>query len=273
MAHSSSIQWTQATWNPWHGCKKVSPGCKYCYMYRDKEKYGQDPMLVQRSKTRFNDPLKWTEGRVIFTCSWSDFFIEEADAWRRDAWEIIFATQRHFYQIVTKRPERIEMALPLDPGGFLGDREVPKNTIFIVSAEDQKTFDKRWPIMRELKREYGIKVGLSLEPLLGPIDLHDALVENWDCQPDWIIVGGESGNDIGKYLYRECKLQWIDEIVFLCQQLAVPVFVKQLGTFIATQLDLSDRHGGNIDEWPENNYWIDIKYREMPDFINMKADV
>lgn len=59
MAINSSIQWTEATWNPWHGCKKVSTGCKFCYMYRDKAKFGQDPTLVVRSKGKFNDPLRW----------------------------------------------------------------------------------------------------------------------------------------------------------------------------------------------------------------------
>lgn len=223
MAFNSNIQWTQATWNPWHGCKKVSPGCKFCYMYRGKEQYKEDPTIVQRSKTRFNDPLKWTEPRTIFTCSWSDFFIEEADAWRQEAWQIILITTHHFYQILTKRPERIAQCLPVrfdSPRAF-----IPRNVIFITSVENQETFNERWPIMRELKKKYGMKVGLSIEPLLGPIDVWNEFVEHHNAQPDWVIVGGESGNDNGKYKYRECQLEWIDDIVSKCQQLAISLFL------------------------------------------------
>ena len=92
MSKNSKIQWTDDTWNPWHGCTKVSPGCKFCYMYRDKVKYGQEGKFVERSKTKFKDPLKWKESRLIFTCSWSDWFIKEADEWRPDAWDIIRKT-------------------------------------------------------------------------------------------------------------------------------------------------------------------------------------
>lgn len=90
MAHKSAIEWTDATWNPWHGCHKVSAGCKNCYMFRDKARYGQDPNVVVRSKdATFYAPLKWSEPRTIFTCSWSDFFIEESDAWRDEAFAIV----------------------------------------------------------------------------------------------------------------------------------------------------------------------------------------
>ena len=82
----SKIQWTDDTVNFWHGCKKVSDGCKFCYMYRDKERYGQDATTILRSGDNiFYQALKWKEGRKIFTCSWSDFFIAEADGWRADA--------------------------------------------------------------------------------------------------------------------------------------------------------------------------------------------
>jgi len=80
MGKESAIQWTDATVNFWTGCKKVSPGCKFCYMYRDKERYGLDPSAVVRTADKtFYSALKWKEPKRIFTCSWSDFFIEEAD--------------------------------------------------------------------------------------------------------------------------------------------------------------------------------------------------
>ena len=89
MGEKSKIQWTTSTWNPWYGCHKVSTGCKNCYMFRDMHRYGRDGNIVVRSKTQFNNPLKWKEPRMIFPCSWSDFFIEEADEWRVDAWNVI----------------------------------------------------------------------------------------------------------------------------------------------------------------------------------------
>lgn len=117
MTKNSLIQWTKLTWNPWHGCKKVSPGCKFCYMYRDKARYNQNPVIVQRSRQEtFNSPLKWREPGFVFTCSWSDFFIDEADKWRQNAWDIIRRTPHLIYQILTKRPERIKQCLPPDWG-------------------------------------------------------------------------------------------------------------------------------------------------------------
>ena len=108
MAKTTGIEWATATWNPWHGCTKVSPGCAHCYMYRDKTRYGQNPAAVTRSKTTFFDPLKWKEPQArIFTCSWSDFFIEEADAWRPEAWNIIQNTPQHSYLILTKSIARL----------------------------------------------------------------------------------------------------------------------------------------------------------------------
>ena len=108
---------------------------------------------------------------------------------------------------------------------------------------------------------------LSLEPLHGPVNLEAAM---WHCETldvdfhclpgiDWVIVGGESGNENGQYRYRECKIEWIESIIDQCHRNHIPVFVKQLGTHLAKQLKLSDRHGGDINEWPEH-----LRVREFP---------
>src|SRR5215471_14511862 len=96
---TTGISWTDATWNPWVGCEHVSPGCDNCYMFTDMRRYGSNPEAIRRSKTKFKDPLKWAQNRQryghinkIFTCSWSDFFIGDADEWRDDAWNIIRRT-------------------------------------------------------------------------------------------------------------------------------------------------------------------------------------
>lgn len=250
MAKESKIQWTDGTWNPWHGCKKVSPGCKYCYMYRDKDRYGQDPTKVLRSKAKFNEPLKWDEPRLVFTCSWSDWFIEEADEWRDEAWKIIRDTPQHTYQILTKRPKRIKDNLPEDWGdGY-------DNVWLGVSIENNNALNR-------LRYFHNIPAKVrfaSIEPLIESIDEIELYVVQRFI--DWAIIGGESGNDTGKYRYRPCELHWIENIIETLKMDNIPVFVKQLGTHLAKELNLNDRHGGDISEWPEH-----IQIREMPEVL------
>lgn len=255
---TSKIQWTDFTWNPWHGCKKVSPGCKYCYMYRDKERYGQDPTTVLKSKSTFNKPLQLQKqlnrfekksglekqrSLKIFTCSWSDFFIEEADEWRPEAWEIIRKTPEFTYQILTKRPERILANLPE------GWQDGYQNVWLGVSIESQKQIHR----IKTLSEVPSTVRFVSAEPLIGPIDiLHSPMV-------DWVIIGGESGNNNGKYTFRPCSLTWIQSLVDQCIGSFTPVFIKQMGTFLANINDYKDIHGGDWMEWPES-----LRIREFP---------
>lgn len=243
MSETSSIQWTEATWNPWHGCVKVSAGCKFCYMFRDKIKFGQDPNVVVRSKGKFNDPLKWKNPKVIFTCSWSDWFIDKADDWRHEAWDIVRKTPRHTYQILTKRPERIATHLPRDwQGGW--------DNVWLGTSVENADAKDRIEILRSIPARVRF---LSIEPLIGYMGLLDLI------GIDLVIIGGESGNDNGAYLYRPCELGWINDIVQQCKQQNVAVFVKQMGTHLSKQLGMKDRHGGNIEEFPEH-----LRIRQMP---------
>src|SRR5262245_22876419 len=108
MGERTGISWTDVTWNPWQGCHRVSAGCRGCYMYAQKRRYGQEPSAVSRSSwATFNLPYRLREPGRVFTRSWSDFFLEEADDWRPMAWDIIKDTPHLTYQILTKRPERI----------------------------------------------------------------------------------------------------------------------------------------------------------------------
>ncbi len=116
MATSSPIEWTDATWNPWMGCEKVSPGCAHCYMYREQRQYGHDPSALRRSRTKFQEPLRWMAPRLVFTCSSSEWFHPGADEWRPEAWEIIRETPHLTYQVLTKRPELNAERLPDDWG-------------------------------------------------------------------------------------------------------------------------------------------------------------
>ena len=249
MASTSKIQWTGGTWNPWTGCRKVSPGCKFCYMYRDKERYGKDPKEVIRSKSTFDQPLKWTEPRLIFTCSWSDFFIKDADEWRDDAWDIIRRTPHHTYQILTKRPERVMECLPDDWGdGY-------PNVWLGVSVENQEMYDARVPMLADIPAAVRF---LSLEPLIGPIDV-DTKGQYLEHDIHWVIIGGESGNDTGKYRYRRADIKWFTDIITDVLKYGVATFFKQTGTYVAKKMGLKDRHGGDWDEFPTI-----LQVREFP---------
>ena len=237
----TKIQWTDATVNFWTGCKKVSDGCKFCYMYRDKERYGQSPSNVIRTSDKtFYQALKWGDSKRIFTCSWSDFFIDEADAWRDEAWDVIRKTPQHSWQILTKRPERILQCLPEDWGDGWD------NVWLGVSIESQK-FLHRADTLAQIPAKTRF---FSAEPLLGEIDLtqSESVIEHFH----WCIIGGESGNDTGEYRYRKCDIKWIERIIADLEGTNVEVFVKQMGTYIANLMELGDRHGGDMIEWPEN---------------------
>lgn len=244
----SKIQWTGPTWNPWHGCEKVSAGCKYCYMFRDKERYGQEPTSVLKSKTMFNEPLKWKNSQLIFTCSWSDWFIEEADVWRDEAWSVIKNTPHHTYQILTKRPERIKKCLPKDWGAGYPNVWIG---VSVESDDEKSRIDELASIPVTIRF-------ISAEPLIGELNLvthKDILSSSYH----WIIIGGESGNKTGKYLFRKCEMSWIENLIGQSKDYGLKIFVKQFGTHLATENGYKDKHGGDINEWEER-----FKIREFP---------
>src|SRR3990167_219530 len=222
MGEVTKISWTTHTWNPWQGCRKVSPGCKNCYAEALVEKrMGRKFSEIRRSSPMtFNAPLKWEADLLkrpdlpigksfVFACSISDFFIGEADAWRDEAWEIIRRTPHLTYQILTKRPERIAEHLPKtcftcgepwdmhDPmisegiastfpcvnGGSL--KMWPGRNVWLgTSIENQKYAEIRIP---QLVAVPAVVHFLSCEPLLGPIDFDRCSNVNADstkiCDP------------------------------------------------------------------------------------------
>lgn len=246
----SKIQWTDHTVNFWFGCKKVSDGCKACYMWRIAESSGKDPQNVYQVKRETIDAVlkKAKSGDMIFTCSMSDFFIEEADEWRKDAWDVIRSRPDLIWQILTKRPERIQDCLPLDWGN--GWEHVWLGT----SIETQK-FMNRARILATIPAKTRI---ISAESLLDELDFstEKELMQHYH----WVIVGGESGNEEGKYAYRECKQVWIEKIINDLRPIGVAVFVKQMGTHLADTMKLKDKKfGGDMQEWPTN-----LQVREFP---------
>lgn len=209
MGEFSNIEWCDGTWNPWRGCRITSPGCWGCYVYRDMPRFGLDPTSITRSKTTFRQPLRWKKPHLIFTCSWSDYFIEEADEWRDEAWAIIRNTPQHTYQVLTKRPHRIKGHLPAD---------WPMANVWLgVTVENKEHGLPRMDILREIPASVRF---ISAEPLLedlGPINLTGF---------NWVIAGGESGRKA-----RRMKPEWPSNIRDQCIAAGVPFFFKQWGEF------------------------------------------
>jgi protein gp37 len=246
MGAETKISWTEKTYNPWKGCKMISPGCANCYMFRDMRRYGQDPEVVARTKPgTFNAPLKWNreaeaagKRELVFTCSWSDFFIVDADPWRDEVWTIIKRTPWLIYQVLTKRPERIADHLPADWG------EGYDNVGLGVSVETASYF-KRIDILRKIPAKVRF---ISAEPLLGPLTGIDLTGIHW------LISGGESDAN-----FRPMDPAWALELRDLCEVAGVAFFHKQGSAVKPGQHEMLD--GKLYHNWPA--CWVGSEPLEM----------
>lgn len=256
MGERTSIAWTDRTWNTAVGCRKVDPCCKNCYAETlVNGRMGRDFSIVTKTApATFNAPLSkkwhepskvWSGPPLIFANSLSDFFIEEQDAWRNEAWNVIRRCPDLIFQILTKRPERIYAHLPRHkiyfPGDDASDRrgtevdfDWPYPNVWIgASVGTQLGAEQRIPLLLNIPAKIRF---LSVEPLLGPIDLspwlphttgpavpfNPAPLVRGSSPIQWVIIGGESGS--GR---REMNLEWLRSIVDQCRQADVAVFVKQ----------------------------------------------
>lgn len=227
MGQNSGIEWTDATWNPWYGCRKVSPGCAHCYAEREMRRYGRNFNMVTRAAdATFYSPLKWKDPRKIFTCSWSDFFIEEADDWRGEAWNIITETPRHTYLVLTKRTARIAT----NPLAW------PANVWLGASVETTRQY-RRIDELRKIPARIRF---LSMEPLL-------ARTQHTNLEGiHWVIVGTESGPGA-----RFTDLAWIRGLRDKCFGEGVAFFLKQLTTTGGIKIP--------FEQWPQ-----DLQVRQWP---------
>lgn len=207
-------------WNPWHGCRKVSEGCQNCYMYfldAQREKSGAD---IYRVKNNFDYPLhknrqgyyKIKSGEFIRVCMTSDFFLEDADIWRPDAWNIMKKRSDVVFILITKRPERVFDALPNDwNDGW-------ENIWFHVTAENQKRADERLPILLDLPFKHK---GVMVAPFIGEVSLlqylKSGVIENVWC-------GGENYNG-ARPLYYE----WVKKLHDECEEFDVTFSFMETG--------------------------------------------
>ncbi len=208
-------------WNPWHGCHKISPGCANCYVYRRDESIGKDASLVVKTQD-FNLPIKLTRQKeyrlkpddgTVYTCMTSDFFLEEADSWRQDCWDIIRKRQDLKFTIITKRIDRFTVGLPLDWGDGWD------NVTICSTAENQNRADFRIPYLLSLPIKHR---EIICEPLLQEITLDKYLKTG---KIERVICGGESGSHT-----RPCDFRWIQTIRLECIRNSVPFTFKQTGS-------------------------------------------
>ena len=211
------------TWNLWHGCTKVSEGCRHCYMYRRDEAVGRDPSVVSRTKS-FSLPVlvlragenrgryKIPSGSCFYTCFSSDFFHPAADGWRQEAWDMMRARSDCSFFMITKRPERIAAHLPPDwEDGW-------EHVTIAVTCENQAMADKRLPVYLALPLP---RYSVMIEPMLSRVDLRLYLKTG---KIESVSVGGESGPDA-----RACDFDWVRDASLQCGEYGVRFSYHQTG--------------------------------------------
>ncbi len=208
-------------WNPWHGCIKYSEGCDNCYMYyldKKRDKKGSD---IYKVKNNFNYPLqknrnghyKIKSGELIRLCLTSDFFLEEADKWRDEVWEMMRIRSDVKFLILTKRIQRVEQCLPQywDNGW--------ENISLNVTCENQKRADERIPILLKLPFKHK---GIVCAPLLSEINIETYLKTG---AVEQVICGGENYDGA-----RPCDFDWVKSLRNQCEKYDINFCFMETGT-------------------------------------------
>ncbi|MDP2383376.1 MAG: phage Gp37/Gp68 family protein [Nitrospirota bacterium] len=327
MSTATSIEWTDKTWNPVRGCSMVSAGCTNCYAMKQAHRFsGPDQAYdgltelgpqgarwtgeIRLVPDALLQPLHWRNPRKIFVNSMSDLFHRDVPhEFLVKVFAVMALTPQHTYQILTKRPNRMQDWLSLNTLGqavrgeswsMLGKmptfdhqkvttRPWPLPNVHLgVSVEDQATADERIPILLETPAAVRF---VSAEPLLGPVDLTridgavldpeakgihlDALTGG--CRPEtpwhlnWVVVGGESGPRA-----RPCNVTWIRSIKDQCQASGVPVFVKQLGArpcVVEGSRTAKEWYANNATAIMDDCGWIHTKDKKGGDMAEWPADL
>ena len=190
----------QSVWNPWHGCKKVSAGCMNCYVYRMDKTFGKDSSIIEKTsafgyavkKDKYGEYRMKSSDSPVYVCLSSDFFIEEADKWRNEIWDMIKERNDIHFKIITKRIERFPECMPDDWG------EGYENVTLICTCENQEMTDKRLPVFLESPIKHR---EIIHEPMLESIDISHYLESG---KIEKVSCGGESGENA-----RVCDYEWV----------------------------------------------------------------
>jgi protein gp37 len=247
-------------WNPWHGCIKISPGCKYCYVYRQDAMYGSEISSSEvRKNADFNLPLKRKRdksyklgsGQIIYTCLTSDFFVDKADEWRAEAWAMIKLRKDLRFFIFTKRIDRFLVNLPEDWGdGY-------ENVIIGCTVENQDRADYRLPIFHKLPIKHKV---IIIAPMLEKMDISAYLND----KIEEVATSGESGREA-----RILDYDWILDIRRQCVEKNIPFSFHQTGAklrkdgkvyYIQRRYQISQAYKANIDYNPRQDFEVDFKH-------------
>ncbi|MFZ1005263.1 MAG: phage Gp37/Gp68 family protein [Candidatus Sulfotelmatobacter sp.] len=279
MGKTTGIEWTDCTWNPIRGCSRVSEGCRNCYAesvaarfsgigrpynglatFKIIDKGTPEEHLEARwtgelrfIEDRLQDPIMWKAPKKIFVNSMSDLFHPRVkDEWLVAIFDVMARAPQHTYQILTKRPERMQRFL--ETGQSLSDqfertfsqKWPAPNWWFGVSVEDQNTADYRLPILAECAAAVRF---VSYEPALGPIDFRKCFREPLETVAiDWLIVGGESGPRA-----RPMDTDWARSAREFCLTMGIPFFFKQYGEYM-DHIRVGKKKAGHVldgVEWRE----------------------
>lgn len=208
-------------WSPWHGCVKCSEGCQNCYMYFLDRAHGKDGGDIYQAKTGFNYPLqrrrgggyKIKSGETIRVCMTSDFFLEEADKWREDAWDIIKTRSDVVFFLLTKRPELVRDRLPYDWGDGW------ENVFFNVTCENQSRADERIPLLLSLPFKHK---GIMCAPFIGEINIEKYLSSG---EIEQVVCGGENYGGA-----RPCRFEWVESLRGQCERHNINFCFIETGT-------------------------------------------
>ena len=215
-------------WNPWHGCKKVSPGCKNCFVYKMDRRYGRDTTIIEKGKTTYELKDKnCPPGSLVKLCFSSDFFIEEADAWRDGCWDFIRRRSDCRFVMTTKRPERIKECVPLDwDDGW-------EHVYLSISIENQEMADIRLKHFLEAPVKHR---EVFCSPLIGPISLGKYLDTGLiKC----VNVGGEMAP---KADVRPIEYEWVKNLYLEAKERNIEFYFHQSGSMFL-------KDGKNIGKW------------------------
>lgn len=226
MSEYTNIEWCDYTFNPWWGCVKVSPACKYCYAETWANRFKGDKLWGANSTRRsFSDkhweaPMKWNDALTgtgrrekVFCASMADVFEDrqELDAPRERLWQLIIDTPNLDWLLLTKRIESVNQIAPWG-------NSWPENVWIGTTVENQKYADQRIPELLKVPAKVRF---LSCEPLLGPVSIEKNL-----RGLDWVIAGGESGPKA-----RPMNPRWALSILNQCKAHDVPFLFKQWGNW------------------------------------------
>lgn len=256
-------------WNPWHGCHRCGKGCLKCYVFENDKMMNINTEIIKQNKSQFRLPVqkirdktkkkekheleyKIPSGSTILTCMTSDFFIEEADALRDDAWQFIHDRYDCLFVILTRRPERINQTLP---DNWLDGWE---NVRIGVSVEDNYHAWLRVPILLESKARHK---SISISPMLEKVDLRPFLSSG---EVEEVEVSGEQYKGF-EYMPTELKIDWVKDIQQQCKEYEVTFKFNHTGTLLNINnqtITVPKRDGYNLASF----YNLDYLDKSYPDW-------